>query len=68
MRGTGHVNAGQSIIMLMQGAGAALSPAMTGAIAAHYSYSTAFAVLGAIALMALILWWRTGSSPATRLA
>lgn len=68
MRGTGHVNAGQSVIMLMQGVGAALSPAMTGMIAARYSYSTAFAVLGAIALAALILWWRTGSSPATRLA
>ncbi len=68
LRGTGHVNAGQSVIMLMQGAGAALSPAMTGMIAARYSYSTAFAVLGAIALAALILWWRTGSAPAAHLA
>lgn len=68
LRGTGHVNAGQSVIMLMQGAGAALSPALTGAIAARYSYSIAFYVLGAIALCALILWWRGGTDPETRLA
>lgn len=68
LRGTGHVNAGQSVIMLMQGAGAALSPAMTGMIAARYSYSIAFYLLGAIALAAVILWWRSGATPVTRLA
>ncbi|MHA6313815.1 MFS transporter [Pantoea sp. S-LA4] len=68
LRGTGHVNAGQSVIMLMQGAGAALSPAMTGVIAARYSYSIAFYVLGAIALAAVILWWLSGPARAIRLA
>lgn len=68
LRGTGHVNAGQNVIMLMQEAGAALSPVLTGAIAARYSYSIAFYVLGAIALCALILCWRGGSIPDTRLA
>jgi hypothetical protein len=30
LRGSGHVNAGQSVVMLMQGVGAAMSPALTG--------------------------------------
>jgi len=68
LRGTGHVNVGQGVIMLMQGTGASLSPALTGAIAARYSYSIAFYVLGAIALCAFILWWRGGSTSDTRLA
>jgi len=41
----------------MQGVGAAMSPALAGNIAAAYSYRSAFAVLGAIALAALITWW-----------
>lgn len=57
LRGSGHVNAGQSLIMLMQGIGAALSPAMAGLIAARFSYSAAFGTLGAIALLALLAWW-----------
>lgn len=61
LRGSGHVNAGQSVVMLMQGIGAALSPAITGLIAARYSYGAAFATLGAIALLALLLWWSTTS-------
>jgi len=57
LAGSGHTNAGQGTIMLMQGAGAAMSPALAGSIAARYSYSTAFAALGIIALTALALWW-----------
>ncbi len=57
LEGSGHTNAGQSFIMLLQGTGAAFSPAMAGTIAAKYSYSVAFAVLGAIALLALVIWW-----------
>jgi len=57
LEGSGHTNAGQGFIMLLQGCGAALSPALAGSIAAHYSYSAAFGVLGIIALSALILWW-----------
>ncbi|MEI6993924.1 hypothetical protein ACOIDJ_32845, partial [Klebsiella pneumoniae] len=44
---------------LMQGAGAAMSPALTGSIAGHYSYATAFGVLSVIAIVALMVWWRS---------
>lgn len=57
LRGSGHINAGQSVVMLMQGGGAAMSPALTGAIAGYYSFATAFEVLSAIAVAALLLWW-----------
>lgn len=57
LEGSGHTNAGQGLILLLQGSGAALSPALAGSIAAHYSYSAAFGFLGVIALSALILWW-----------
>ncbi|ELY2667048.1 MFS transporter [Cronobacter sakazakii] len=60
LRGSGHVNAGQSVIMLMQGAGAAFSPALAGSIVAHASWSASFAALGVVALAALIVWWRAG--------
>lgn len=60
LRGNGHVNAGQSVVMLMQGVGAAMSPALTGMIAGHYSFATAFSVLSVIALTALLIWWRYG--------
>ncbi|WP_105664058.1 MFS transporter [Cronobacter dublinensis] len=58
LRGSGHVNAGQSVIMLMQGAGAAFSPALAGSIVTHSSWRVAFATLGVVALAALIVWWR----------
>ena len=58
LRGSGHVNAGQSVVMLMQGVGASMSPALTGTIAGHYSFAAAFSVLSAIALVAVLLWWR----------
>lgn len=58
LRGNGHVNAGQSVVMLMQGVGAAMSPALTGMIAGHYSFATAFSVLSVIALTGLLIWWR----------
>ncbi|HCU0675882.1 TPA: MFS transporter, partial [Klebsiella michiganensis] len=67
LRGSGHVNAGQSVVMLMQGAGAAMSPALTGMIAGYYSFATAFSVLSVIALAALLIWWRSAptlSAPA----
>ncbi len=63
LRGSGHVNAGQSVVMLMQGVGASMSPAMTGLIVARYSYSIAFSALGCIALVALMLWWFSGRTP-----
>ncbi|SEL00650.1 Major Facilitator Superfamily protein [Kosakonia sacchari] len=58
---SGHVNAGQSVVMLMQGVGASMSPALTGTIAGNYSFATAFSVLSAIALVALLIWWRYAS-------
>ncbi|ELY4323375.1 MFS transporter [Cronobacter turicensis] len=61
LRGSGHINAGQSVIMLMQGAGAAFSPALAGCIVAHSSWRMAFAALGVVALAALIVWWRAGA-------
>ncbi|MDH0310982.1 MFS transporter [Klebsiella pasteurii] len=67
LRGSGHVNAGQSVVMLMQGAGAAMSPALTGMIAGYYSFATAFSVLSVIALAALLIWWHSAptlSAPA----
>ena len=60
LKGSGHVNAGQGMIMFMQGAGAAFSPALAGWIATRYSFSVAFSVLGLIALLSLLLWWRAG--------
>ncbi|MDR3067653.1 MAG: MFS transporter [Comamonas sp.] len=56
LRGTGHINAGLGAVMSIQGLGAALSPALAGAIAQHYGYSTAFASLGLIATAALITY------------
>lgn len=56
LNGTGHVNAGQALVMLVQGFGAALSPAVAGAIATHYSWRDAFMSLAGIAVMALLIW------------
>jgi len=41
--------------------GASMSPALTGTIAGNYSFATAFSVLSAIALVALLIWWRYAS-------
>lgn len=57
LSGSGHTNAGQAFVMLLQGVGAAFSPALAGVIATHYGWSRAFMVMGAIALAALVLWW-----------
>ena len=56
LKDSGHINAGMGAVMLLQGIGAAISPALAGAIATHYSYSTAFTALGGIAIVALIVW------------
>lgn len=56
LKGSGHVNAGLGAVTLLQGIGAAISPALAGVIAAHYSYNVAFAALGAIAVVALLVW------------
>jgi MFS family permease len=56
LSGTGHVNAGLGAVMTMQGVGAALSPALGGYVAEKLGYSSSFFVLGAVALVALVLW------------
>ncbi len=56
--GTGRVNVGQGAVMTAQNLGAALSPALGGAIAQALGYRLAFVVLGAFALGSLALWLR----------
>jgi len=66
LNGTGRVNVGQGAVMTVQGLGAALSPALGGAIAEAVGYRIAFLVLGAFALVSLALWlaFRTTLRPA----
>ncbi|MGC1446426.1 MAG: MFS transporter [Xanthobacteraceae bacterium] len=56
LAGTGHINGGLGAVMTLQGIGAALSPTVGGVVAEHYGYPAAFLALGAIALVALVLW------------
>ena len=56
LNGTGRVNVGQGAVMTVQGLGAALSPAIGGAIAQAVGYQTAFLTLGSFALVSLTLW------------
>ena len=54
--GTGRVNAGQGAVMTIQGAGAALSPAIGGWMAEWLGYPAAFLMLGSFALGSIALW------------
>lgn len=55
--GSGHINAALGLVMLLQGLGASLSPALAGAIVSYTSsWSFAFITLGVIALCALLIW------------
>jgi hypothetical protein len=56
MSGTGRVNAAQGAVMATQGVGAALSPAIGGAIAQAAGYPAAFLILGGFSLGSLALW------------
>jgi hypothetical protein len=56
LAGTGHVNAGLGAVMTMQGVGAALSPTLGGYVAEKLGYPASFMVLGAVAVVALMLW------------
>jgi MFS family permease len=56
LQGTGRVNVGQGVVMTVQGIGAALSPALGGALAQHVGYASAFLVLGAVSTGSLALW------------
>jgi MFS family permease len=57
--GTGHVNAGLGAVMTLQGVGAALSPTLGGLVAERFGYPAAFLSLGAVAVLALVLWVAT---------
>ncbi|RKF45042.1 MFS transporter [Paraburkholderia fungorum] len=61
LEGTGRVNAGQGVVMTVQGAGAALSPALGGILAHRFGYPAAFITLGAISTGSLILWLSFGT-------
>ncbi len=61
LNGTGRVNVGQGAVMTVQGLGAALSPALGGAIAQAVGYRITFVILGAFALGSLALWLAFGS-------
>jgi MFS family permease len=53
---TGRVNLAQGAVITVQGAGAALSPALGGWIAQWVGYSPTFLILGALGLAAAALW------------
>jgi MFS family permease len=61
LNGTGRVNVGQGAVMTVQGVGAALSPALGGAVAQAVGYRITFLILGAFALGSLALWLGFGS-------
>jgi predicted MFS family arabinose efflux permease len=54
--GTGRVNLAQGAVITIQGAGAAVSPALGGWIAQSVGYSPAFLVLGGFGLLAAAIW------------
>jgi MFS family permease len=56
LAGTGRVNVGQGAVMTVQGVGAALSPAIGGALAQALGFHAAFLVLGSFSLGAFALW------------
>lgn len=56
LNGTGRINIGQGTVMTVQGIGAALSPAIGGWIAQQMGYSSAFLILGSIAVISIALW------------
>ncbi|MFM0053105.1 MFS transporter [Caballeronia grimmiae] len=62
LQGTGRVNVGQGVVMTVQGAGAALSPALGGVLAQHFGYASAFLVLGAVSTGSLALWLLFGTA------
>ncbi|TDY20981.1 putative MFS family arabinose efflux permease [Paraburkholderia sp. BL6665CI2N2] len=62
LEGSGRVNVGQGVVMTVQGAGAALSPALGGILAHRFGYPAAFIALGAVSTGSLVLWLGFGAS------
>lgn len=56
LNGTGHVNVGQGVVMTVQAAGAAMSPALGGLLAHRFGFPAAFVALGTISTGSLALW------------
>ncbi|WGS54304.1 MFS transporter [Paraburkholderia sp. D15] len=61
LNGTGRVNVGQGVVMTVQSAGAALSPALGGLLAHRFGYAAAFVALGAVSTGSLALWVGCGA-------
>jgi predicted MFS family arabinose efflux permease len=59
---TGRVNLAQGAVITIQGAGAALSPALGGFIASWIGFSPAFLVLGGLGLAAAAIWVFLGAA------
>jgi MFS family permease len=60
--GTGRVNLAQGAVITVQGAGAALSPALGGWIAQWIGFSPTFLVLGGLGLAAAAVWVALGAA------
>ena len=56
LNSTGRVNLGQGAVITIQGAGAAVSPALAGWIAQWVGYAPTFLILGAMGLVAAAIW------------
>jgi MFS family permease len=56
LNGTGRINIGQGAVMTVQGLGASLSPAIGGWLAQSIGYPVTFLLLGALALVSIVLW------------
>jgi predicted MFS family arabinose efflux permease len=59
---TGRVNLAQGAVITIQGAGAALSPALGGFIANYIGFSPTFLVLGGLGLAAAAIWIVLGAA------
>ena len=59
---TGRVNLAQGAVITIQGAGAALSPALGGFVANYIGFSPTFLVLGGLGLAAAGLWIVLGAA------
>jgi predicted MFS family arabinose efflux permease len=59
---TGRVNLAQGAVITIQGAGAALSPALGGFIANYIGFSPTFLVLGGLGLAAAAIWIVLGAT------
>jgi predicted MFS family arabinose efflux permease len=56
LNSTGRVNLGQGAVITIQGAGAAVSPALAGWIAQWVGYSPTFLILGSMGLVSAAIW------------